>query len=119
MDIGSAVGRATGVTEEQLLELSRYDESPAFSELERAVIEYATHMTETPAHIPTQLGARLQQELDPAQLVELSMAIAWENYRARFNHALGIPSDGFSEGAVCALAVAPSTSALGEAPSAE
>jgi hypothetical protein len=33
-------------------------------------------------------------------MVELPSAIAWENYRARFDHAFGIEAEGFSEGAV-------------------
>ena len=38
-------------------------------------------------------------------MVELTATIAWENYRARFDHAFGIEGEGFSEGAVCALPV--------------
>jgi hypothetical protein len=37
--------------------------------------------------------------------VELTATIAWENYRARFDHAFGIEGEGFSEGAFCALPV--------------
>jgi alkylhydroperoxidase family enzyme len=116
MDIGSAVGRAAGVTEEQLLELPRFAESEAFSALERAVIEYATRMTETPVDVPSELSARLARELGTAEIVELTAAIAWENYRARFNHALGVPADGYSDGAVCALPARPSVRALDRAP---
>jgi hypothetical protein len=36
-------------------------------------------------------------------MVKLTSAIAWENYRARFDHAFGIEVGGFSAGAVCAL----------------
>jgi hypothetical protein len=35
--------------------------------------------------------------------VELTATIAWENYRARFDHAFGIEAQGFSEGAFCAV----------------
>jgi hypothetical protein len=31
--------------------------------------------------------------------VELTSALAWENYRARFDHTFGIESEGFSAGA--------------------
>ena len=43
------------------------------------------------------------EHFDEGQVVELTGAIAWENYRARFNHALEIGAQGFSEGAVCML----------------
>ena len=43
-------------------------------------------------------------EKDAGLLVELTAAIAWENYRARFNHALGMGYGGFSKGSYCLLA---------------
>jgi alkylhydroperoxidase family enzyme len=60
-------------------------------------------MTETPAEIPDRLFRDLQNHFDEKQLVELTAAIAWENYRARFNHAFGIKAQGFSKGAFCPL----------------
>jgi alkylhydroperoxidase family enzyme len=103
MDIGSAVGRASGVTEEQLRELPRYRESEAFTPLEKAVIDFAVVMTETPVEMPEPLFAELSQHFDAEQMVELTAAVAWENFRARFNHALGVESQGYSEGAFCVL----------------
>ena len=38
-------------------------------------------------------------------MVELTAAIAWENFRARFNRGFGIEAEGFSVGAVCPVAV--------------
>lgn len=67
------------------------------------MIEYADAMTQAPVEVPDTLFARLRERFSDAQLVELTSAIAWENYRARFDHALGIESENFTEGAVCAL----------------
>ncbi len=103
MDIGSAVGRQAGVTEAQLRDLPVYKESTAFSVLERLVIEYAVEMTKTPVDVPDALFEALRQHFSAAQLVELTAAIGWENYRARFDHAFGIDAQGFSEGAFCVL----------------
>jgi alkylhydroperoxidase family enzyme len=75
------------------------------------VIEYAVHMTQTPLEVPDSLFAALRQHFDNAQLVELTAAIAWENYRARFDHALGIEAQGFSAGAFCALPERPAIAA--------
>ena len=97
------MGRAQGITEEHLRDLPVYKSSPAFSPLEKLVVEYAEEMTKTPVEVPDELVAALKQHFDPTQLVELTAAIAWENYRARFDHALGIEAQGFSEGAFCAL----------------
>ena len=99
------MGRTAGITEEQLRDLPVYKDSPAFSPLGKLVIEYAVAMTKTPVEVPDALFATLRREFSEAQLVELTAAIAWENYRARFEHALAIESQGFSEGAYCPLPV--------------
>ena len=97
------MGRRQGVSEQQLLDLGTFETSLAFSELEKVVLRYAVAMTQTPVEVPDDLFADLQKHFDPRQLVELTSAIAWENYRARFDHAFGIEAEGFSPGGVCAL----------------
>ncbi len=99
------MGRRLGLTEEKLADLADFEHSSAFSELEKAVLRYATAMTRTPVEVPAELFEALRERFTPKQLVELTSAIAWENYRARFDHALGIEAEGFSEGAVCPVAV--------------
>jgi alkylhydroperoxidase family enzyme len=99
------VGRKQGITEQQLLDLPHFETSPAFSELERLVLRYAVAMTQTPVEVSDELFAELRKHFNPQQMVELTSAIAWENYRARFDHALGIEAEGFSEGAVCAVPI--------------
>jgi alkylhydroperoxidase family enzyme len=71
------------------------------------VLEYADAMTQTPVVVPDALFARLREKFTEAQLVELTSGIAWENYRARFDHAFGIEAENFSEDAVCAVPVRP------------
>jgi alkylhydroperoxidase family enzyme len=99
------VGRKTGITPEQIANLDHYRSDFNFSDIERLVLEYADRMTLTPVEVPDSLFARLREKFNEAQLVELTSAIAWENYRARFDHAFGIEGENFSEGAVCALPV--------------
>lgn len=101
IDIGSAIGREAGVTEEQLRDFHSYHDSPAFSPSERVVMDYAELMTQSQVRVPDEMFARLRTHFDDAQIVELTAAIAIENFRARFNNALDIPSAGFSEGAYC------------------
>ena len=99
MDIGSAVGRAMGLTEEKLAALPDHEKSPLFDERERAVLRYADAVTATPVQVPDSVFQALRRWFDDRQLVELTSAIAWENYRARFDHALSIEAEGFSTGA--------------------
>jgi alkylhydroperoxidase family enzyme len=102
MDFGSWLSRkTTGVTERQLQELPSFRESDAFDEDEKLVLEYAECITRTPVEVPDELFERLRSRFDEAQLIELTYAAAIENLRARFNWALGIGSQGYSEGAVC------------------
>ena len=97
------MGRAAGITSDQIENLNRYSTDRNFSDIERLVLEYADAMSQTPVAVPDALFARLRERFDEAQLVELTSAIAWEGYRARFSHAFGIESENFSEGAVCRL----------------
>ena len=97
------MSRANGVTEEQLAGLADYERSGAFSDIERLVLDYAVAMTETPVEVPDALFAALRARFDEAEIIELTAAIAWENYRARFDHAIGIGAQGYSEGAFCPL----------------
>jgi AhpD family alkylhydroperoxidase len=101
LDFGSSISAEAGVSEEELRELPRYQQSPRFTEIEKLVLDYATGMSRSPVDVPDMLFDRLHDHLDEAQLVELTNIIALENYRARFNWALGIEDQGFSEGAFC------------------
>jgi alkylhydroperoxidase family enzyme len=99
------VGRKTGISAEQIANLTRYRSDVNFSDLERLVLEYADAMTQTPVEVPDELFTRLHERFSERELVELTSAIAWENYRSRFDHAFGIEGENFSEGAVCAMPV--------------
>src|SRR3954470_664601 len=103
MDINSAVGRKMGVTEEQLLDLNNYKTSASFDARERVALELTDELVKTPANVSDELYTRLLQRFSYPELVELAAAIAFENYRARFNRVFDIGSAGFSAGDVCAL----------------
>lgn len=94
------------MTEAKLLALADYKTSHEFTALEKLVIGYAVEMTKTPVEVPDEMFAELRRSFNDRQLVELTSAIAWENYRARNNHALGIESEGFSKGAFCPMPLA-------------
>ena len=97
MDINSAVGRKLGITDQQLADLANFEHSAAFSPVEKAVLRYAQGMSVTPVDVSDALFAELKSYFNSAQIVELTLALALENYRARLNRALEIPSEGFCE----------------------
>ena len=59
------------------------------------MLELADAITFTPAPVSDDLRQRLEKRFSTPQLVELSAAIAWENYRARSNRVFGFGSEGF------------------------
>jgi alkylhydroperoxidase family enzyme len=97
------VGGAQGIALEKLHALADWPSSDRFDELERAALAYADGLTRTPADVSDELFAKLRARFDDAQLVELTTAIAWENFRARFNRAFLVESDGLAEGAACLI----------------
>jgi 4-carboxymuconolactone decarboxylase len=101
MDFGSLVAQEQGVSEEQLRALPAFRDSDAFSDEEKLVLEYTEGISRTPVEISDELFARMRERFDEGQIVEITWAAAIENLRARFNWALGIGSQGYSEGAFC------------------
>ncbi len=88
---------------EKIAVLPNYRNNELFSELEKLVLEYADRMTQTPVEVSDALFAKLRQKFSDAQMVELTATLAWENYRARFDHAFGVEAEGFTKGSYCAL----------------
>jgi len=118
IDIGSSIARRSGLSDEQLLALPHYRDSELFSEQEKLVLDYAVAISATPVDVADELFSALREHFDDAQLVELTSVIALENFRGRFNLALGIGAAGFSEGMVCAVPETRPTVAGEQAPSA-
>jgi alkylhydroperoxidase family enzyme len=81
--------------------LSIYQESDAFDELQKRVLDYAVALTTTPDSVDDDLVDELRRHLNEKQLVELTTMIAWENFRARFNRGFDVAAQGFSDGASC------------------
>jgi alkylhydroperoxidase family enzyme len=84
-----------GEGEAKVAALPGWRDSPLFTEPERAALDYAERMTITGQKVDEALFARLKQHFTEAQIVELTAAIALENFRSKFNPALGVESQGF------------------------
>ncbi len=106
VDIGSMIARQSGLTDDELKDLVQWRASERLDEKDKLVLEYADAISQTPTDVPDELFEKLRSHFDEQQLVELTAAIAWENWRARFNWAFGLGSEGYSEGAYCVPAVA-------------
>jgi 4-carboxymuconolactone decarboxylase len=60
-------------------------------------------MSRSPVEVSDALFERLRNRFDEPQLVELTGIIALENFRARFNDAVGLGSQGYADGSFCVL----------------
>jgi AhpD family alkylhydroperoxidase len=98
MDIGSALARRDGMPQAKLDALGSPATEGVHTPLESLALEYASAMTATPQGVTDELVARLRELLSDEQLVELTAVIAFENYRARFNAAMGIGAEGYDFG---------------------
>ena len=81
--------------EAKLQAAANWRDSALFSVEERLALDYAERMTITGQHVDNTLFARLKERLSEAQIVELTAAIALENFRSKFNPPLGIEAQGF------------------------
>jgi alkylhydroperoxidase family enzyme len=81
--------------EAKFKELAAWRESRLYGEAERAALDYAERMTITGEKVDDALFAQLKAHYTEAQIVELTAAIALENFRSKFNPALGIEAQGF------------------------
>jgi alkylhydroperoxidase family enzyme len=84
-----------GVGEEKIRQVPTWRESPHFSDLERTALEYAERMTITGETVGDGLWSRVRTHFSEAQMVELTAAVALENFRSKFNVALGVEAQGF------------------------
>jgi len=103
MDIGSWVALNSGVKTSDLAAFDDYERAPCFSESERAAIALSEAMSATPPEVDEALFARVRAHFSEAQIVELASVVAWEQYRARLNHTLGLAPDGFLDTDSCPM----------------
>ncbi|MEY2472545.1 MAG: hypothetical protein QOK28_1874 [Actinomycetota bacterium] len=109
MDIGSAIAELTALDPRQITELDQFETSDAFSPRERAVVRFATVLSQRTAEVSPELRAELASYFSRAQIVELAYTIAHENERARFYIGIDLPPSRFASDGACR--VRPSVSA--------
>jgi AhpD family alkylhydroperoxidase len=102
VDLNSSLGLDRGVERARLSGLDRFEESPLFSEREKAALAYAEAVTRSDRRAGPELITRLRGHFDDQAIVELAALIAYQNMSSKFNAALGVPAHGF-----CAVAAPP------------
>lgn len=105
LDFGYFLAHEDGLDEGKVREVPRWRDSSVFSDLERDVMAYAEAATATPPTVTDEQVASLRERLGDPALVELTMMVAIENQRSRFNAAMGLASQGYSDACELPLAV--------------
>ena len=97
MDFGYWISTRDGVDPAKVRDVPRWRDSDVYTDEERRVMAYAEAASQTPPAVTDEMVADLRRDLGDAALVELTMMIAVENSRSRFNTALGLTSQGFRD----------------------
>ena len=80
---------------DRLAEVATWRDSTLFSESERVALEYAERITYTDRTVDDAFVAEVKKHFTEAQIVELTFAVALENFRSKFNPTLGVEAQGF------------------------
>lgn len=75
--------------------LESWRSSDLFSDMERAVLNYAEAMTDSRLQVDDSMVEQLRQWYDDDGIVELTGLIAFQNLSSKFNSALDMPPQGF------------------------
>ena len=87
------MGRADGISWEELDALEDFRSSPLFSAREKAALEYAEAVTGG-NRVDEQLFAAVREAFAEDEIVELTAVVVWEIAAAKFNRALEIEGQG-------------------------
>ena len=72
-----------------------FETHPVFSSAERAALRYAFEVTQVTARVSDETFATLQQHFSEREILEITVAVASENFYNRLNAPLEIESQGF------------------------
>jgi alkylhydroperoxidase family enzyme len=96
MDIRHAVGVKKGVPPEKLADVLAYQQSPRFSERERAALHFCERITRDDLDVSEECLAQLREHFTEAEVVELTFIIGYQTFASKFAKALRLTPQGFS-----------------------
>ena len=74
---------------QQIQDLEQYEQSTAYSDLEKAVLRFAEQWTRQ-GKVAGDVLEQLKGSLSPAQLVTLAATVGLANWTNRFNETFGV-----------------------------
>jgi AhpD family alkylhydroperoxidase len=101
IDMHTKDARAMGETEQRIYALNAWQETPFFSERERAALEWVESVTlVSEAHVPDEVYTHVRDHFDEAGLVALTFAVMAINSWNRLAIALRMPVGTYQPAAV-------------------
>lgn len=98
LDFGAAMAQRRRIDAAKLHVVGDYATSPLFSPAERAALAYAAEVTQVGARVADTTFGALRAHFSEREIVELTVAVAAENFYNRCNAPLEVEAQGF-----CAL----------------
>jgi AhpD family alkylhydroperoxidase len=99
LDMHSKDLRAKGETEQRLLVLNAWQETPFYTERERAALAWAEALTKfTTGHVPDAIYEAAQAQFSEQELIDLTMAVVTINTYNRINIAFPIVVGNYQPG---------------------
>ncbi|SMB84317.1 carboxymuconolactone decarboxylase family protein [Deinococcus hopiensis] len=98
IDLGERVAQGKGLDATKLKWVLEFRVRPEYSAAERAALEYAWEATQVTARVSDEVYATLTRFYTEREIIELTVAVATENFFNRLTRPLNIESQGF-----CAL----------------
>ncbi|HZT78902.1 MAG TPA: hypothetical protein VFA26_01665 [Gemmataceae bacterium] len=89
MHYHKAIGQKAGLSTAQINDLGSYENSAAYSDLEKQVLRFAEQWTRQ-RKVDAALVQQLAKSLSPAQLVTLGATVALANWTNKFNETFGV-----------------------------
>lgn len=93
--MNSALLLQQGGSQDKILDLAQFRQSPLFTEDEKAALEYAEVVTQSSNKVADELFGRLKSHFQDDAIIELTALIAFQNLSSKFNAALDAASFGF------------------------
>ncbi len=99
IDMHSKDARAEGETEQRLYSLDAWDESPYYSDRERAALAWTDAVTLlSHGHVPDSVYEQVRAQFDDAEISALTLTVAMINSWNRLNVALRTEAGGYQPG---------------------
>ncbi len=94
-DLGKRIGQDVGLSPEKLQYVLDYKNRPDYTASERAALQFSEEATHTGVQVQQKTFDELKKYFSEREILELTVAVALENFYNRLNAPLGVGSQGF------------------------